>query len=426
MNAEPDQMEPALTESGELRHTELAIVGGGLVGLTLGIACAGAGLRVTVIDREPPARQMSEVFDGRASAIAFGSQRVLAAIGVWAHLGEAAQPIREIRVADGSANLFVHYDYRALRRGPDSGSGDPLGYLVENRVLRHALLARAGELPSLTHLAPMSVTGIERVASGATVRLADGNRLAARLVAAADGSASPLRVGASIKTVNWSYNQTGIVTTVHHARPHRGVAVEHFLPAGPFAILPLTGNRSSIVWTERADLAPQMMALPEADFALELHRRFGDFLGSVEPVGPRFSYPLVFQHALRYTAHRLALIGDAAHVIHPIAGQGFNLGLRDVAALAEIVVDARRLGLDIGDGAVLARYARRRVLDNWMLGAVTDSLNRLFSNSIPPIRLARDLGLGMVNRIPPVKRLLMRHAMGVVGDLPRLVRGEPL
>ena len=204
------------------------------------------------------------------------------------------------------------------------------------------------------------------------------------------------------------------------------VAVEHFLPAGPFAILPLTGNRSSLVWTERADLAPRILAMSPADFADELRRRFGDFLGAVEPVGPRWSYPLAFLHAEHYAAERLALVGDAAHLIHPIAGQGLNLGLRDVAALAEVLVDARRLGLDIGDGEVLRRYESWRRIDNWMLSAVTDSLNRLFSNAIPPLKLARDLGLAAVNQVPPLKRFFMRHAMGVVGDQPRLVRGEPL
>src|SRR5204862_123261 len=213
---------------------------------------------------------------------------------------------------------------------------------------------------------------------------------------------------------------------VRHERPHCGVAVEHFLPAGPFAILPMTGNRASIVWTERAELAARLVALPDAAFAAEIAARFGDFLGAVEPIGPRWTYPLGLMLAENYAAERLALVGEAAHVIHPIAGQGLNLGLRDVAALAEVLVDARRLGLDIGEANVLRRYERWRRIDNWMLAAVTDTLNRLFSNAIPPIKLARDLGLAAVNQMPPLKRLFMRHAMGVVGDQPRLVRGEPL
>jgi 2-octaprenyl-6-methoxyphenol hydroxylase len=334
-------------------------------------------------------------------------------------MAQDAAPILEIRVADDNAPLFLHYDHRDV--------GDhPLGWIVENRTLRQALLMRASELPRLRHLAPLTVADVERSSAGALVRLADGRAISARLVAAADGKTSPLRQAAGIRTITWSYPQTGIVATVRHERPHEGVAVEHFLPAGPFAILPLTGNRSSIVWTERADLAPRLLALPEPEFAAELRRRFGDFLGDLEIVGPRWSYPLSFLHAESYIAERLALVGDAAHVIHPIAGQGLNLGLRDVAALAEVLVDARRLGLDIGDSQVLARYERWRRLDNWMLSAATDSLNRLFSNAIPPVKLARDLGLAAVHRLPPLKRLFMRHAMGVMGELPRLVRGEAL
>ena len=398
---------------------ELVVVGGGLVGLSLGIATAQAGLHTLVVDREDPAATLAETFDGRASAIAYGSQQILAGLGIWAKLASDAAPILEIRVADDSAPLFLHYDHREV--------GDhPLGWIVENIVLRRALLERVSELPHLAHAAPKSVAGVERGAAGALVRLADHHAIRARLVAAADGKTSPLRKAAGIRTIEWSYPQTGIVATVQHERPHRGVAVEHFLPAGPFAILPLTGNRSSIVWTERAELAPRILAMSAADFADELRRRFGDFLGTVEPMGPRWSYPLAFLHAENYAAERLALVGEAAHVIHPIAGQGLNLGLRDVAALAEVLVDARRLGLDIGEPNVLRRYERWRRLDNWMLAAVTDTLNRLFSNAIPPVKLARDLGLATVNQLPPLKRLFMRHAMGVVGDQPRLVRGEPL
>ena len=398
---------------------ELAVVGGGLVGLTLGIACAEAGLETAVIDREVPAAMLGESFDGRASAIAFGSKRMLEALGIWREVGDDAAPILEIRVADAGAPLFLHYDHREVGE-------HPLGWIVENRVLRRALQARVRALPRLQHLAPVSVEAAERSAAGARLRLGDGRMLRARLVAAADGKTSPLRESAGIRTTCWSYPQTGIVATVAHEHPHEGVAIEHFLPAGPFAILPLTGNRSSLVWTERAALAPALLALPAEAFAAELRRRFGDFLGAVEPVGPRWSYPLSFLHAERVHAGRLVLVGDAAHLIHPIAGQGLNLGLRDVAALAQILVDRRRLGLDIGEAAGLAEYARWRSLDVLALSAVTDGLNRLFSNSIPPVRLARDLGLAAVNEMPPLKRFFMRHAMGTVGELPRLVRGEAL
>src|SRR5438874_12400407 len=267
---------------------------------------------------------------------------------------------------------------------------------------------------------------MEASEGGATVALADGLRLNRSRVAAADGQNSPLRRAARIRTVEWRYQQTGIVTTVAHERPHRGIAVEHFLPAGPFAILPMTGNRSSIVWTEQADLAPHLLALPDTDFAAELRARFGDFLGEIEPVGPRWSYPLALMQAERYVARRLALVGEAAHVIHPIAGQGLNIAIRDVAALAELIIDQRRLGLDIGDDPLLERYQRWRRADALLLAAVTDGLNRLFSNAIPPVKLIRDVGLAVVNELPPLKRLLMQHAMGTLGDRPRLARGEAL
>jgi 2-octaprenyl-6-methoxyphenol hydroxylase len=246
------------------------------------------------------------------------------------------------------------------------------------------------------------------------------------LVAAADGKNSPLRKAAGIATLAWSYPQTGIVATVRHAEPHRGIAVEHFLAAGPFAILPMTEQRASIVWTERAALAPRLLALDDEAFLAELARRFGDHLGALALAGPRWSYPVSFLHARRIVAPRLALVGEAAHVIHPIAGQGLNLGIRDVAALAELIVDARRLGLDIGSAEVLQRYESWRRLDAMLLAGVTDGLNRLFSNSLAPVRAARDLGLAAVDRLPPLKRLFMRHAMGLSGELPRLCRGEPL
>jgi 2-octaprenyl-6-methoxyphenol hydroxylase len=400
-------------------RAELVIAGGGLVGLSLGIACASAGLDVAVVDRETPPATVEERFDGRSSAIAFGSQRALAGTAIWQHVVPEAEAIREIRVADGTSPLFLHYDHAEL-------GDDPLGWIVENRVLRRALLARAAELPTLRHLAPATVAAAERAAGGVKISLADGRALRGALLVSAEGRTSPLREAAGIRTVEWRYKQTGIVCTIAHERAHLGIAVEHFLPSGPFAILPMTGNRSSIVWTERADLAPHMMALDDDRFLAELGSRFGDFLGELTLAGPRWSYPLSLMHAAAYTAPRLALVGDAAHVIHPIAGQGLNLGLRDVAALAELIVDARRLGLDIGNPALLARYARWRRFDNLALAAVTDGLNRLFSNDIAPIAALRDAGLAVVDRLPPVKRFFMRHAMGLVGDLPRLVKGEAL
>ena len=403
---------------------ELVIAGAGLTGMLLGIACAGAGLEVTVVDPQDPAAMLELGFDGRSSAIAYGSRLVFDGIALWPDIASEAEPIREIRVADDDSPLFLHYDSRDL--DPGSKGETPLGYIVENRVLRRALYERARALPNLQLLAPRRVAALEASATGAIAVLDGGNRLRARLVAAADGKESPLRRAAGIRAIEWRYRQTGIVTTVAHARPHRGIAVEHFLPAGPFAILPMTGNRSSIVWTEDADLAPRLLALPEAEFAAELRARFGGFLGEIEPIGPRWAYPLGLLQAERYVSQRLALVGEAAHVIHPIAGQGLNIAIRDVAALAELIVDQRRRGLDIGDDSVLEQYQRRRRADALLLAAVTDGLNRLFSNTIPPVRLARDLGLAIVNRLPPLKRLLMHHAMGTLGDRPRLARGEPL
>ena len=418
---------------------ELLIAGGGLTGLLLGIACAGAGLGVALVDRENPAAMLDQGFDGRSSAIAYGSQQVLSALGLWSRIAAEAEPILEIRVADDNAPLFLHYDHREL------GTEAPLGWIVENRVLRRALLEHARSLPTLAFLTPLEVGGVDTSPFAAEAALSDGRRLTARLVAAADGAGSPLRRAAGIRTVEWRYPQTAIVTTVRHERPHAGIAVEHFLPAGPFAILPMTDDpahqgcasgqaqaslapkgRSSIVWTERAELATSLIALPDAAFAAELASRFGDFLGAVEPIGPRWTYPLQLMLAERYVGQRLALVGEAAHVIHPIAGQGLNLGIRDVAALGEIIIDARRLGLDIGDAVLLRRYQQWRRLDALLLAAVTDGLNRLFSNSIAPLRLVRDLGLAAVDHLPPLKRFLMRDAMGITGDLPRLVRGLPL
>jgi len=399
-------------------RVELAVVGGGLNGLSLGIACAAAGLDVAVLDREDPATMLGERFDGRVSAIAYGSMRVLDGIGVWPLVAAEAEAIREIRVADNWAPFFLHYDHREI-------GVEPLGWIVENRHLRRALWDRASRLPGLEMVAPM-VVGHADYGAAATLVLADGSKLQAELIAAADGKASPLREAAGIRTLTWSYPQIGIVTTVRHARPHHGVAVEHFLPAGPFAILPMTGNRSSIVWTEAAELAPKLLALDGEAFQRELGQRFGDFLGEISVEGPRWSYPLSFLHATSYTAPRLALVGEAAHVIHPIAGQGLNLGIRDAAALAECLVDGRRLGLDLADATLLARYQRWRRFDNVLLAGVTDGLNRLFSNTVPPIKIARDFGLATVTRIPPLKRVFMRHAMGMIGDLPRLVRGEAL
>ena len=404
--------------SAAARAVDVIIVGGGLNGLTLAIALGGAGLDVAVVDREDPAKAVAASFDGRASAIAAASVRLLRATGIWTHV-EESQPILDIRVSDGDSPLFVHYDHAEV-------GAEAFGHMLENRLLRRAQQKRLTELANVTLYAPCGLAHLDRGAARVTATLADGTVLTAPLAVAAEGRRSPVRDAAGIGVSHADYNQDGIVCTVEHDLPHQGVAQERFLPAGPFAILPLPGNRSSLVWTERRDSAAALMKLDQAAFDAELARRFGTHLGAVRSMGPRWSYPLSLQLAERYTDNRLVLVGDTAHGIHPIAGQGLNLGLRDVAALAECLVDAARLGLDIGAPDTLERYQRWRRVDTLMLVGVTDALNRLFSNDVLPVRLARDLGLGLVERVPPLKRLFMRHAMGMLGELPRLVRGEAL
>jgi 2-octaprenyl-6-methoxyphenol hydroxylase len=401
-------------------RVDLIVNGGGLTGLALACAAAGAGVSVLLVERRPLAETAAAPFDGRVTAIAQASRRVLEAIGVWARLAADAQPILDIRVGERHSALTVHYDHREV-------GALPLGHIVENRVLRSALLRRVGELePALRVAAPDRIVGLERGAAGVELILANGGRTRASLVAAAEGRESQSRAAAGIGITRWGYDQTGIVATIAHERPHRGLAVERFFPAGPLAILPMTGNRSSIVWAAENRLARELIGLDDAAFLDELGERFGDDLGTLALAGPRWHYPLSMVQAARYTAPRLALLGDAARAIHPIAGQGWNLAVRDVAALAELTVDAKRLGLDVGGRAVLARYEQWRRFDSLALIAVTDGLNRLFANDLLPLRLARELGLGMVQRVPPLKRFFMRHAMGLLGDLPRLMRGQPL
>ncbi len=384
---------------------QIVIVGGGIVGLTLGAALGRAGVRTTVVDHEPVAAMLDQAFDGRVSAIAPASRAVFDGLGIWDRLAGDAQPIEEIRVSDGDSPLFAHYDR-------DEVGAEALGYIVENRWIRRALIEAVEAHDCVRLLDGRAVAGLERGPVDARLRLDDGAVLTAALVVAADGRRSLVRRHSGIGALEVAYDQTGIVATIAHGRPHRGIAQERFLPAGPFAVLPMTGSRSSIVWTERADVARRILALPRPEFEVELASRFTDYLGDLAVEGPVFSYPLTLTLAERYVLDRLALAGDAAHAIHPIAGQGLNLGIRDAAALTGVIVDAVGLGLDPGASTLLARYTRARRADNFAMLAVTDGLNRLFSNDRLPLRLGRRLGLAAVNRFPALKRVLIRHAMG--------------
>ncbi len=408
---------------------DIVLVGGGLAGLSFALAAGQAGLSVLVLDAATPATSLASGFDGRVSALGRASTRLMGGLGVWPLLVRDAQPILDIMVSDGRVEsgpspLTLHFDHLD---GDAAGSGQPLGHILENRHIRSALYtALADYAATVTVRTPVRVLSALPDAYGVTVQLADGGSLRGRLCVAADGRQSVVRLAAGIKSVAWSYGQSGIVATVHHARPHGGLAHEYFLPGGPFAILPMTGARSSLVWTEPTARAQALMALGQADFDTELRRRFGGQWGEINSEGPRWIYPLSFHHARDYISDRLVLVGDAAHTIHPIAGQGLNLGLRDVAALAEVLVDAHRLGLDIGAATVLERYQAWRRFDNVSLSIAMDMFNRLFSNDAPLLRLARDIGLGVVGQIGPLRRLAMRHAAGDVGTLPRLLAGREL
>jgi 2-octaprenyl-6-methoxyphenol hydroxylase len=401
------------------RDVDLVIIGGGPTGLALAAALGGAGAATLVVERLPLSRLTESGFDGRVTAIARGSKLLLDAIGVWPALAPLAEPILDIVVGEQGSPASVHYNHRAVGR-------EPLGWIAENRHIRAALLDRLAGLPSVELAAPASVARLDRAGPAARLELADGRRFRAPLVAAAEGKQSPTRATAGIGAQRWDYGQTGIVCTLRHERPHRGCAVERFFPDGPFARLPMQGNRSSIVWALQEDLARSVVALDDRAFLGEVAERFGDDLGELALEGPRFDYPLSLVWADRYTAERLVLVGDAARGIHPIAGQGWNLALRDVAAVAELIVDRLRLGLDPGDVATLERYAAWRRFDSLVLVAVTDGINRLFANDLFPLALARNAGLALVERLPPAKRFFMRHAMGLIGDLPRLMRGKAL
>src|SRR6187551_2172055 len=411
---------------------DLAVIGAGLNGSLLALAAGQSELRTALVDRVPLSSLTEAGFDGRTTAIAYTSQRLFKAVGVWDELADRAEPILDIRISDAghdgrASPLFLHFDHREAAK--DEHEAAPMGWIVENRFLRTAILRRLQNCPSVELVAPDEALDTVRNPDKVEIALKSGRRLAARLVASAEGRFGTMREDAGIGARAWSYGQIAIVLVARHERPHRGVAQEKFLPGGPFAILPMSDSdagehRSSIVWTERASIAKRLLELDAPRFQAEFARRFGDYLGHVDPVGPRWWYPLGLVHAERYIDERMVLVGDAAHGLHPIAGQGYNLGVRDIAALVEVLIDAKRLGLDIGAADTLERYVRWRRADNFTMVAATDLLNRLFSNDIKPLRLVRDVGLAAVNRVPPLRKFFVRHAMGLAGDLPKLIRGE--
>jgi 2-octaprenyl-6-methoxyphenol hydroxylase len=411
---------------------DVLIGGAGFAGLALAIALRQAlGPAFTVTVADPALGRATS--DARASAIVAAARRLFETIGVWDDVAGEAQPILDMQVTDSRLGdavrpVFLTFDGDVEQRSQvhagcvDLPAREAFAHMVENEPLLAALIERAKH--EGVALIPQGVAGQTSAQSHIHVGLADGSMIAARLLVAADGARSGIRQRAGIATHGWDYGQSGIVTTVAHERDHNGRAEEHFLPAGPFAILPLKGRRSSIVWTETTAEAERIVALPDAEFHAELERRFGLHLGEIEATGPRRAFPLGLAVARTFVAERIALVGDAAHVIHPIAGQGLNMGLKDVAALAEVIVDAARLGID--PATVLERYQRWRRFDTMAMGVATDGLNRLFSNHSDVLRAVRDLGLGVVDRLPMLKRLFIREAAGLVGEVPKLLRGKAL
>lgn len=401
-------------------RTSVLIAGGGLAGLSLAVAfktALGRGFAVHIVDpaiAAPPADQ------GRASAFAAAARRMFEATGVWDAIAPEAQPILDMVVTDSRTMDVVRPVF--LTFAGEIAPGEPFAHMAPNATVTGALWERARDLG--VGMIASTVTGFEAEAGTPRVTLANGAVIETPLLVACDGGRSRIREMADIRTVGWDYGQSGVVCTVSHEYDHEGRAEEHFLPAGPFAVLPLTGRRSSIVWTEETGRAERLCRLPRELFQDELESRFGHKLGTVTVLDRPAAYPLKLQVARDFVGPRLALVGDAAHVIHPIAGQGINMGFRDVAALVECVADAARLGLDHGAADVLARYQRWRRFDTTLMGATTDGLNRLFSNGSQPLRVVRDLGLGLVDRMPALKGFFMRQAAGIVGDVPKLLRGQ--
>jgi len=401
---------------------DLIIVGAGPVGLALALALGptGLGLDCVVVTATKP-RRPAIGGPGRAYALGAASHRMLGRLGVWPLVKPQAQAMERIIVTDGSVGGS---QLSLLEFGEADASHGP-AYIVEEPALLAGLLDTLVK-PSASPFQVGDVTGFTDLGNLGEICLADGRRMRAPLVVAADGAASRLASLNAIAQVSWDYGQAGLVATIEHDLPHKGVAVERFYPSGPFAMLPLTGKRTSLVWTEAQTEATRLVNLQRPAFQAELERRFGDDRGGILGIGPRRAYPLKFKIARKFTAPRLALVGDAAHVVHPLAGQGLNLGFRDVAALAECVADAARLGLDVGNATTLTRYERWRRFDTVQSALGYDGLNRLFSNDHDGLRLVRDLGLGLVDRLPSIKRAFMAEAAGLTGETPRLLEGEAL
>ncbi|MEI4196802.1 UbiH/UbiF/VisC/COQ6 family ubiquinone biosynthesis hydroxylase [Roseovarius sp. E0-M6] len=403
------------------QHSDILIVGGGLGGPSLALALAQAGFSVTIVDAEPEAVRKNAAFDGRAYALALASVRLLSRLGLWDGIARNTQPMLEIKVSDGRAGegplspFFLHFDHAEIEEGP-------MGHMCEDRFLRRALLEALRQTPGITPISGERVVAQEVGAGHALIRLASGQTLTAGLLVGCDGRGSGTAARAGIGRTGWGYGQTALVAAIAHEAPHHGIAHQFFMPSGPLAILPLPGNVSSIVWSETDATAAEFHALDDADFMEVLRPRFGDFLGDIALRGKRYTYPLGLSLADRFVADRVALVGDAAHGMHPIAGQGLNAGLRDVAALAQVLSDARNRGEDIGAADVLARYQQWRRFDTATLAMATDLTNRLFSNDNPILRLGRDIGMGVVGALPGLRRGLIREAAGLTGDLPDLMR----
>lgn len=403
-------------------NADVIILGGGLVGLALAAALDSSGLSSIVIDPADPEARRTTSFDGRTSALSSSSKRMFDAIGISDHFPVPGCPIRRIEVADGLEPGGLVFD-----PGDDD---EPLGWMNENRHLRSALLSRAETGQNIRLMWKAKPAEVIRGEHGVFVHLEDGRVARAPMLVAAEGRNSPMREAAGIRVARWKYDHSAIVSTLRHDRPHENVAYEIFFPQGPFALLPMNddegGHRSAIVWSVKAEDAAGYLSLADSDFAAEAEAAMGGFLGRISLLAPRSTYPLGFHHAARITDHRMALIGDAAHGIHPIAGQGVNLGYRDAAALAQVLVEGARLGLDLGDSQLLARYQQWRSLDSFMVSLATDSLTRIYGIPGRTASKVRRFGMGLINRVGPVKDRLMAEARGTSGDLPLLLRGLPI